>query len=561
MAQGCRTKPSLPARLATTNYDHNHNHPTMITDVPVLKDARAKIGAKIRALRDRIRSPSLRSSRNSTPPPIHCLPPPIQHLPPPIHSLPPPIHCLSPEIMTQIFMWVQLLYHGRLDRNTMDVGPLPKWIQVTRVCRYWRGVALSSKDLYTTILTHNHRYSQGVLERSGSATLSLIDTLDHYGRFWENEDLRVSVVAALPRVRNLWLRGESSKLFLPHIEKSNIPFQELCIYGWSSFPTTMFPISLRYLRLDWCFFSSYEWLSRLSNMVELTLIPALNSEEIHVDVLLNILDGMPRLISLELSSVSESTHVGQHGSQVKPILQYLKTSGLLGSIAQLLPRLTFAPRFKIDLSLCGDDPKGDLLPTIFEQIGCHVRASSMILRTVRQTLTAPDPYKYIETSIYEGKVEPCIHLSRMMDYRRMPLPFMKCVEALPFDDVVSLIMDVPCDADDWDDSLGYCSTVARLVLHNRAATLGFLEYLIVATEAEKGRHSGAYTPFKSLEELILHNIVYDRYLESEVQVALTARSERGFKLRKLGFHGCIVSADSIKKLSEVVDVVEQQRWP
>ncbi|TFK62434.1 hypothetical protein BDN72DRAFT_964554 [Pluteus cervinus] len=531
----------------------------MSTDVQVLKHARAKIGAKIRALRDRIRSPSLRSSRNSTPPPIHHLQPPVHHLPPPIHHLPPPIHRLPPEIMTQIFMWVQLIYRGTLSWWTNDAGILFGWKRVTRVCWYWRDVALSSTVLYTTILI-DHRYSQAILELSGSATLSLISTPD-YGRvFWSNEDLRAPVLAALPRVRNLWLGCESCKFLLPHLEKLDIPFQELYLYNWRSLPTTMFPISLRYLRLRLCLFSSYEWLSRLSNMVELILMPTLDSKEIHVDALLNILDRMPRLISLELSfkSKSPSTHVGQQRSQVKPILQYLKLSCPLGSIAQLLPRLTFAPWFKIDISLHGDNSKGYLLPLIFEQIGRHVRASSMILRTVRLTSTDYDSYKDVAISISEGEVEPCIRLSRGGNYKG--ITFMKCAEALPFDNVVCLIMDAPCDADGWDDSLGYSSTIPRLILRNREASFGFLNYLIATTKAKKGRGLEADTPFKSLEELMLHHVMYDYYFKSkDVLAALTARNKLGFKLRKLTLYNCRISVGSIKKLSKVVDVVEH--WP
>ncbi|TFK62433.1 hypothetical protein BDN72DRAFT_777086, partial [Pluteus cervinus] len=116
----------------------------------VLKHARAKIDAEIQVLQDRIRS--LRSSRNTLA----------------------PIHRLPPEVMTQIFMWVQLLYRGTLERNAIDAAFLPKWIRATHVCQHWRGVALSSKALYTTILSQNLKYSQAVLDLSGSASLSLI---------------------------------------------------------------------------------------------------------------------------------------------------------------------------------------------------------------------------------------------------------------------------------------------------------------------------------------------------------------------------------------------------
>ncbi|TFK62432.1 hypothetical protein BDN72DRAFT_391831 [Pluteus cervinus] len=181
----------------------------------------------------------------------------------------------------------------------------------------------------------------------------------------------------------------------------------------------------------------------------------------------------------------------------------------------------------------------------------------MTLRTAKLTWNPINPFKNAEISISEGEVEPCVQLGQKVENKSMLLTWLKCVEALPFDDIVSLVVDAPCDAGAWDNNLGHCGTVPRLILPNEQASLGFLKYLIATTEAGKGRRSGADTPFKSLEELTLHGVQYDRDLKSKVQAALTARNKRGFKLRKLTLQDCSVSAGSIKQLSTVVDVVEQ----
>ncbi|TFK59927.1 hypothetical protein BDN72DRAFT_850961 [Pluteus cervinus] len=502
----------------------------MSTANDILEHAQAKIDAQILDLQERIRS--LRSSRNAL-------------------SL---IHRLPPEVMTQIFRWLQLFYRGNMEQDGRDAASLTKWIEVTHVSQYWRDIALNSKALYSTILTHNLAYSKEVLKLSGSAALSLVDSVDfRTAKLWDTEELRDLIVAALPRIRNLWLGNWGSTFLEPHIKQSNLVLEELCLWRWRPFIPTLFPSSLRYLRLYWCPFESYEWLPRLSSMVELVIIGSYDQLHMTVDTILNILDQMPRLISLELAATCESISTqGERASRITPQLQYLKVYDPLDPIIELLLWLTFAPRFIMDLNIRTPlDSTVDSLPILFEQVGRHLRASSMVHHTAK-FIWDPNSYgRESDICISEGIEEkPYFQYHRRVRESDSFRTWLTATKALPLGDIESLTMDMPYDASDWCDTPWHgTTTLRRLVLPNEQASSTFLEYLTSP--------AGIHAPFKSLEELSLHDIHYGREFKSKVQATLSARNKLGFKLRKLAFHHCNISGDSIKQLSKVVDEVEQ----
>ncbi|TFK66410.1 hypothetical protein BDN72DRAFT_844416 [Pluteus cervinus] len=506
----------------------------------MLEQARAKIDAKILQLQERIRC--LRSSRNAL-------------------SL---IHGLPHEVMTQIFMWLQIFYRGYARLEDGDYKLLPRWTKVTHVSQHWRNIARSSKALHSTILTHNLKYSKEVLKLSGSAALSLVDSVDYQvsGNLWDTQELQDLVIAALPRVRTLWLNRRSPAFLLPLLEKSTLALEDLSVREWHSCSLKMFPSSLRYLRLTWSSFS-YEWLSGLSNMVELSLLAISRQPRIAVDALLNILDGMPRLISLELVSILKpaSTQT-KRVSPVTPRLQYLQIGDLVDRIVEFIPWLTFSPSFTVDMDPDITTDSINLMQMLFEQVGRHLAASSMVIRTVKDVCDYDDDEdsddddedRAIKVLFSEGAGEdPCCRIG--------PIPWNQTLahhwlnpETFPSDNLQSLTIHTLL----WRDSpLRHIPALRQLVLPTEKSSLGLLGYLIESAGAEKGRQAGVDTPFESLEELSLHYINYGRDLKSKVQAALTRRMKRGFKLRKLTFHRCNVSEDSIKQLSKVVDVVER----
>ncbi|TFK66406.1 hypothetical protein BDN72DRAFT_844408 [Pluteus cervinus] len=510
----------------------------------ILEYSRDKIDAEILVLQERIRS--LRSARNT-------------------FSL---IHCLPPEVMTQIFKWVQILYCGYLTQGpgAGRAGLLPKWMKVTHVSQRWRNIAFSSKSLYSTILTQNLKYSEEMMKLSGSAPLSILDTVGYNTEgMWDTKELQKLIVAALPRVYSLYLNEPSWTFLFPHLEKSDLilPLEELYLRSWKSSTPALFPKSLRYLRLEWCPFQPSESLSSLCNLVELSLAPISEGNTIFMDTLLNILDGMPRLISLELSCALASPKQTNRESPITPTLQYINIRDIPNHITEFLPWLTFAPRFTIDLSMKSTrsyvpDSAMDWLPPLLEQVGRHLQSSSMIFRTAKLVWDDSNLHRDAEVLLFEEAEEnlkPCVRLRSLFKKQDLFRILLEGIEAFPLDNIESLTVDAPLDALDWGKSPWH--RIHTLFVLKEQTSSAFLEYLIASAEAQKGRGSGRYTPFESLKDLSLYDIHYGRDLKSKVQAVLAGRMKRGFKLRKLALHRCNISEDSIKQLSKVVEVVEQ----
>ncbi|TFK62749.1 hypothetical protein BDN72DRAFT_882457 [Pluteus cervinus] len=129
----------------------------------IVEHARKKIDAEILVLRERIRS--LRSSRNALS----------------------PIHRLPPEVMAQIFLSTAL---SRKSGRKWALRCVPSKMD-------------SSHPRFTTLEEYGLDFEN---PRSGPVALSFIDSVN-YGeqKLWDTQDFQELVVAALPRVRNLWL--------------------------------------------------------------------------------------------------------------------------------------------------------------------------------------------------------------------------------------------------------------------------------------------------------------------------------------------------------------------
>ncbi|TFK71022.1 hypothetical protein BDN72DRAFT_895994 [Pluteus cervinus] len=135
--------------------------------------------------------------------------------------------------------------------------------------------------LCSTIPTDSPTYAQVILQYSGSAALSLVDCAN---TLWlgeqDRQKIQELVLSALPGPRSLAWCG-CKKFLLPHLETLNL--DELHMEARGTANHVLFPKSLRYLRLPGCQFESYEWLSALSNSVELTMLSFAQYKSIAVD--------------------------------------------------------------------------------------------------------------------------------------------------------------------------------------------------------------------------------------------------------------------------------------
>ncbi|TFK71000.1 hypothetical protein BDN72DRAFT_838240 [Pluteus cervinus] len=315
----------------------------------------------------------------------------------------------------------------------------------------------------------------------------------------------------------------------------------------------MLPNSLRHLHLYWSPLESYEWLSSLSNVVWLHLSYSFANagREVAVDTILNVLDGMPQLVSLELLYMFHSA--SPEVERISPItaqLQDLKLSDNLHTVIKFLPWLSFAPRFTIDIRLSESNAPAfsTNCPLLFTQLGHHLKASLMVIRIADFSLFR------LGVTCFEGVGEsPCLQLYSVLRIDDIDRSWIINAEELPLAAVEALTTDALCSAADWGNSRWHnIPTLRRLTLGNDQTSSAFLHHLVA-----EGQRSSEHIPFASLEELSLHGLNYGRNLKLRVQTTLAERMERGAKLRKLAFRDCKVSEDSIKQLSKVVDVVEQ----
>ncbi|TFK71020.1 hypothetical protein BDN72DRAFT_492270 [Pluteus cervinus] len=497
-----------------------------------LEHAQRKIDVEILALQERIRS--LRTARNA------------------LSS----IHRIPPEVMTQIFLWYQRTYCGSLRYiSPRFFRHFSKWVQVTHVCQHWRNIVHSSHHLYATISTDNLPYAQEALKLSGSSPLTLIDCAED---LWvapeDRQKLRELVRSTLPRVHTLWLGKSRRDFLLPHLKTSNI--NELHMEGQGIATRNMFPKSLRFLRLDHCRFDSYEWLSGLSNMVELTMLSFHNQPNIAVDVFLNVLDGMPQLIYLELTAMLEWGSIqANRVSPVTPRLHCLKLDDHLDPILRLLPWLAFAPRFTMQLKPYASEPILDWTP-FFDQIGRHVRASSMVLRTA--DISTDFEHKFGMQCAEGAGESPFLLLDAVSGLRRQDLRhfWLTGVKGLPLDNIESLTTNAFTDVEDWKDTPWQrLESLRQLTLH-AAASPTYLKFL-VTPKPKVGDHLGGRIPFASLEELSLTGVRFNPKMKGKLVSALTEKMRGGVKLRNLSFHSGHIPEDVIRELSTVIDVVER----
>ncbi|KAH9046747.1 hypothetical protein EDB84DRAFT_1464963 [Lactarius hengduanensis] len=150
------------------------------------------------------------------------------------------LHALPVELLAHIFTFCTEVPE---DQSL----PYPAWLPVTRVCRYWRAIALSHGPLWTSITPGlSLHWIKVFIERSRT---SLMDFDIRVGPTWPNigishEDI-ILLLTDFMRVRSLRLTGSYFALHaILRSLRSSLPIESLslCDFGWQTF---------YYLHDDW----------------------------------------------------------------------------------------------------------------------------------------------------------------------------------------------------------------------------------------------------------------------------------------------------------------------
>ncbi|TFK66786.1 hypothetical protein BDN72DRAFT_130077 [Pluteus cervinus] len=510
----------------------------MLTTTELAEQAQAKIDVDISALEERIRV--LRSSRNT-------------------FTL---IYRLPAEIMTEIFLWLQLFLCEGSAYNHRGAA-LVQWSVATCVSQHWRSIALSSKILWATIPMHKGRYAQVAAERSGLVTLTLLDVADPYwfGRAASSE----LVISLLPRTRSLHLVSPFLALDL-----SSSTFEAPGLNDLTAsdvrVSSSLLSNSLRSLKLSSC---EFEWQHlRLPQITSLTLSLATSKRQRRISAhnFLVLLRTMPQLSHLEIDQILRREG-GDDDSGDLPFPSYA-TPGIqtLTMREDLLPALDFIPYIKLSASYTLKievDPHGghgaSHPASVTRFIGCLGRllldagtdsrrinelevlyAASRLQIFGSDLSDGPDkPFKFVDVNLATGT--PLL-LDDAREIQGFPLQY---VEGMRISAVIESqlwpTLDLP--------------QLRRLVLLNGGASSAFLQYLVEENAIAMASGGLGGLPFPSLKEIELCDIQYGRELKAKVQSVLGRRMNHGKKLGQLSFIDSSVSDDAFRQLSKVVDNV------
>ncbi|KAF8552621.1 hypothetical protein OG21DRAFT_1443243 [Imleria badia] len=194
-----------------------------------------------------------------------------------------PIYRLPPELLATIFIGCASDYHN----NTKDfhfTRIVPTWVNVSYVCRYWRGVALDCTTLWTYHFVISPRWTEELLVRSKQALLKTSCNLVQY------DSGRIYFLRRLIAVDHLMAQTEriqELRMALPNIDSDQILrlfssrapcLQTLDLKLWVADSSKQYPVvvlfqgdtpALRALELEYCPVPWY--LLNLSGLTTLSL--------------------------------------------------------------------------------------------------------------------------------------------------------------------------------------------------------------------------------------------------------------------------------------------------
>ncbi|KAG2012959.1 hypothetical protein CC2G_009905 [Coprinopsis cinerea AmutBmut pab1-1] len=127
-----------------------------------------------------------------------------------VGSEPSKVSLLPPEVLSRIFIiYAQMCFFPR-DLAYYHYVPVPEWLRVTHVSRYWRETALGCAQLWCNINTSYRRWARIMFERSKRAPLSFLYSSEHR----PEDQLAADILAQSERLKNLTIITISTPPFL-----------------------------------------------------------------------------------------------------------------------------------------------------------------------------------------------------------------------------------------------------------------------------------------------------------------------------------------------------------
>ncbi|TFK66760.1 hypothetical protein BDN72DRAFT_859617 [Pluteus cervinus] len=460
----------------------------------ILLESQKKLDEEIRALEKRIIS--LRTSRNAL-------------------AL---INRLPMEILTEIFACVQASY---------NCFQMVKWLRVAHVCKNWRTISFSSRNLWSTLPTHRVKYAKVAAQLSYPHPVSITNP----GRVSESRGLSEEALniflPLLQRARKVAASGLTGSTFAKALQNAPSDFSQLQEIEFSfvrmPLETSPFPKSLRCLNLSWTQFR-WSWL-KLDHLTELHLthVPAVT-----VSSFWGYMSQIPRLSSLEIyhifSTPGFEPEVLTHSPHSSSLLE-LRSLGIkdrLSYVTEFLAGIRFEGKFMLTAELYLKDVSlGDIVH--FSQSISHLLQGSQ--RDIRSILL--EGHEILELSASE-----CVDSSPFLVLRAdLPDPtvatWLTEIQKFPLGDLQKLSTNLIKDPLTWwVCRFGNLPNLYELVLLDDKSSRSFINYLAAETKLAKysDNWNDTRVSFATLKKVTFQGV---HHRERNIRNLTSSLKERG----------------------------------
>ncbi|TFK64150.1 hypothetical protein BDN72DRAFT_846860 [Pluteus cervinus] len=437
------------------------------------------------------------------------------------------------EIIARILVCIQQIYLGLGQLYTSSPQDIRgfyyyrQWTRVTRVCRRWRDIALSSQSLWNIIPLEWEAFAIESLKRLGSDAPFFLVATGHASTWIPSyrTPLWSSIAANCHRIR--FIRGSNTLANLEH----PMPLLEHTEISRCDLSNSLCVISpaLHTLVLSQCRFS-WDWPA-------LPLLTTLNisspTQKVFIHDFAKILKNSPLLKVLQIHDIFPAFTQFQLDHEAPPLSPKLSSFHASGSplSLNLLTWLRFSDTFTIDMKGLGPAPVH--LSPLLDPLVWILLESTAIFRCL--SLERQEFYsargEFVELALQErqqdqgASVRLLFSLLPGHDLNR----WVKNLAILPLDQLERLSTNVVMESATWRESgLGQLPKLCHLNVHY--CWDAFFTHIIGDYDASKTQGK---LSFASLEVVEAKSFNPQRDLTPPLRAALAGRKEAGSRLKIL----------------------------
>ncbi|TFK66800.1 hypothetical protein BDN72DRAFT_843809 [Pluteus cervinus] len=446
---------------------------------------------------------------------------------------------LPAELLTEIFLWLQASYVEHYPEEIL------KWILVTHVSKRWRLIAFNSKELWTTIPTHQTAYAQLASRLSSPLLVSITD--EHFMPSSQPSEETLGTFASLfPRARKIQAMSEIGSHFARALENTPLEFprlQDLEIDEVAMHLTDIspFPNTLKCLRLSHSSFE-WNWFDKLDRLTELHLCHN-TSNGITVESFVDYMSQIPNLSHLEIRGLfyvsdEDSDTSSSHEDAATITLRHLTVWDSLGLVADLLSFIEFTEDFTFHGELGVDEETPDTIEAFFQEIERHLQASQWVIRRASLLVNHKD---FLTLSCFDQDGStPFLFIEGQEIPDETKEALLDGMQTISFGTVQRLLTDAFTDMAKWKDCcFRSLESLQELDIRNHESTDAFLRFLVSDADAARQSNDWNSISFPALKKVTFRGVQHHRHIEwikSMAGVVFTVRALHGFEVEEFALY-------------------------